>query len=37
MEIIDEMRARYDLQLDEEALVEENLTFKLPGILSGGA
>jgi 4-hydroxy-3-methylbut-2-enyl diphosphate reductase len=37
MEIIGEMRARYDLQLDEEALVEENLTFKLPSILSGGA
>jgi hypothetical protein len=31
------MRARYDLQLDEDALVEENLTFKLPAILTGGA
>jgi len=37
MEIIDEMRARYDLQLDENALVEESLTFKLPSILSDGA
>ena len=37
LEIIDEMRARYDLQLDEDMLVEENLTFKLPSILSNGA
>jgi 4-hydroxy-3-methylbut-2-enyl diphosphate reductase len=37
MDIIDEMRARYDLQLDEDALVEETLTFKLPSILSDGA
>jgi len=37
MEIIDEMSARYDLQLDENALVEESLTFKLPSILSDGA
>ena len=34
MEIIDAMRTRYDLQLDEDALVEESLTFKLPGILA---
>jgi len=33
-EIIDAMRDRYDLKLDENALVEENLTFKLPGILT---
>ena len=37
MEIIDEMRERYDLQLDEDALVEETLTFKLPAILTGEA
>ena len=37
MEIIDEMRERYDLQLDEDALVEETLTFKLPAILSSEA
>ena len=37
MDIIDEMRARYDLQLDEDALVEETLTFKLPSILSDWA
>ena len=36
MEIINEMRSRYDLQLDEDALVEETLTFKLPSILSDG-
>ncbi len=34
MEIIDEMRSRYDVQLDEDALVEESMTFKLPSILS---
>jgi len=33
-EIIDSMRARYDLQLDEDALVEETMTFKLPPILA---
>lgn len=33
-EIIDEMRARYDLHLDEDALVEESITFKLPPILA---
>jgi len=33
-EIIDAMRARYDLQLDENALVEETMTFKLPPILA---
>ena len=32
--IIDTMRARYDLQLDEDALVEETMTFKLPPILA---
>mgnify|MGYP005708283881 FL=1 len=37
MEIIDEMRERYDLQLDEDALVEETLTFKLPTILTSEA
>ena len=37
MEIIDEMRERYDLQLDENALVEETLTFKLPAILTSEA
>ncbi|MEC9141646.1 MAG: 4-hydroxy-3-methylbut-2-enyl diphosphate reductase [Pseudomonadota bacterium] len=37
MEIIDEMRERYDLQLDEDALVEETLTFKLPAILTSEA
>ena len=36
-EIIDEMRERYDLQLDEDALVEETLTFKLPAILTSEA
>ena len=34
MEIIDEMRERYDLQLDEDALVEETMSFKLPPILT---
>ena len=34
MEIIDAMRTRYELQLDEDALVEESLTFKLPSILA---
>lgn len=33
-EIIDTMRSRYDLQLDEDALVEETMTFKLPPILA---
>ena len=33
-EIIDEMRERYDLQLDEDALVEETMSFKLPPILT---
>jgi 4-hydroxy-3-methylbut-2-enyl diphosphate reductase len=33
-EIIDVMRARYDLQLDEDALVEETVTFKLPPVLA---
>ena len=33
-EIIDEMRERYDLQLDEDALVEETISFKLPPILT---
>ena len=33
-EIIDAMRERYDLQLDEDALVEETMTFKLPPILT---
>ena len=33
-EIIDTMRERYDLQLDEDALVEETMTFKLPPILA---
>jgi len=37
MDIIDEMRERYDLQLDEDALVEETLTFKLPAILTSEA
>ena len=33
-EIIDSMRTRYDLQLDEDALAEETMTFKLPPILA---
>ena len=33
-EIIDEMRERYDLQLDEDALVKETISFKLPPILT---
>ena len=33
-EIIGAMRERYDLQLDEDALVEETMTFKLPPILT---
>jgi len=37
MDIINEMRTRYDLKLDENALVEESLTFKLPSILADGA
>ena len=32
-EIIDAMRSRYDLVLDENALVEETVTFKLPPVL----
>ena len=33
-EIIDAMRSRYDLALDEKALIEENVTFKLPPVLT---
>ena len=33
-EIIDAMKSRYDLVLDENALVEENVIFKLPPILT---
>ena len=33
-EIIDAMRSRYDLVLDENALVEETVTFKLPQVLT---
>jgi len=33
-EIIDGMRARYDITLNEDALVNENITFKLPSILA---
>ena len=33
-EIIDAMRSRYDLVLDENALVEETMTFKLPPVLT---
>lgn len=33
-EIIDAMRSRYDLVLDESALVEETVTFKLPPVLT---
>ena len=33
-EIIDAMRSRYDLVLDENALVEETVTFKLPPVLT---
>ena len=33
-EIIDAMRSRYDLMLDENALVEETVTFKLPPVLT---
>ena len=33
-EIIDAMRSRYDLVLDEKALIEENVTFKLPPVLT---
>ena len=36
-EIIDAMRERYDLQLDEDALVEETVSFKLPPILADRA
>lgn len=37
MEIIDEIRARYDVELDEDALVEEHITFKIPSILAEGS
>lgn len=33
-EIIDAMQSRYDLALDEKALIEENVTFKLPPALT---
>ena len=33
-EIIDAMRSRYDLVLDENSLVEETVTFKLPPVLT---
>ena len=33
-EIIEAMRSRYELVLDENALVEETLTFKLPPVLT---
>ena len=33
-EIIDAMRSRYELVLDENALVEETVTFKLPPLLT---
>ena len=33
-EIIDAMRSRYELMLDENALVEETVTFKLPPVLT---
>ena len=33
-EIIDAMRSRYDIVLDESALVEETVTFKLPPVLT---
>ena len=33
-EIIDAMRSRYELVLDENALVEETVTFKLPPVLT---
>ena len=33
-EIVDAMRSRYDLVLDENALVEETVTFKLPPVLT---
>ena len=33
-EIIDAMRSRYELVLDENALVEETVTFKLPQVLT---
>ena len=34
LEIIDEMRRRYELELDENALVEESVSFKLPSVLA---
>ena len=33
-ELIDEIQERYDVELEEKALVEENITFKLPSILT---
>ena len=33
-ELIAEIQERYDVKLDEKALVEENITFKLPSILT---
>ena len=33
-QIIDAMRSRYDLVLDENALIEETVTFKLPPVLT---
>lgn len=33
-ELVAEIRQRYDVTLDEKALVEENVTFKLPSILT---
>ena len=33
-EMIAEIQKRYDVELDEKALVEENITFKLPSILT---
>ena len=33
-ELIAEIQKRYDVEVDEKALVEENITFKLPSILT---
>ena len=33
-DLIAEIQKRYDVELDEKALVEENITFKLPSILT---
>ncbi len=33
-ELIAEIQKRYDVKLDEKALIEENITFKLPSILT---